>query len=63
MTEMEQETATYIEMQAALLFSQVCYIPMETHVSYAKSHYSSPTHIKTTHYRHRYKQQIKHLWK
>lgn len=49
MTEMEQETDTYIEMQAVLLFSQVCYIPMEIHVSHAKSHYSSPTHIKTTH--------------
>ena len=40
MTEMEKETDTYIEMQAALLFGQVCYIPMETHVSYVKSQYS-----------------------
>lgn len=40
MTEMEQERDTYIDMQAALLFRQVCYIPMETHVSHAKSHYS-----------------------
>lgn len=40
MTEMEQERDTYIDMQTALLFRQVCYIPMETHVLHAKSHYS-----------------------
>lgn len=48
MTEIDQETDAYIEMQEAPLFSQVCYIPMETRVSHAKSHYSllSYTHQK-----------------